>query len=333
MNLVGEHVDHQGGLVLPLALRQGVAVAWAPRPDRAVRVLALDAKGGDRFVHGSYVKSGRRWADLVRGACAVLEARGSRLPGLDLVIAGDVPAGKGLASSAAFVTAVLRAFFAASARDASPAGISRIVQEVEAEWAGVRCGAMDPYVAALNHPGEAILLDCRALTHEALPWPEGVEAVPIDTEVTRRLSETPYNERRAEVDDAVARAKAMRPDLAGVRDMTFADFAEVEGRLPEPGRRRLRHVVTEIDRVRRGADALRRGDAAALGRVMDEGHESLSKDFQCSTPAIDALAASIRAQPGVLGVRLQGAGWGGCLVVLRRKPEEPAASKEAPETS
>ena len=303
--------------MLPLALRVGVAVAWAPRPDRSVRVIAIDAKQGDRFTHGAYVRSGRRWADLVQGSCAVLEARGSRLPGLDLAIAGDVPAGKGLASSAALVTAVLRAFFAASSRDAAPAGVARLVQEIEAKWAGVRCGAMDPYVAALNTPGEAILLDCRALTHEALPWPQGVEAVPEDTRVARRLSETPYNERRAEVEDAVARAKSMRPDLESVREMTATDFAELEDRLPEPGRRRLRHVVTELERVRRGADALRRGDPAALGLVMDEGHASLSRDFECSTPEIDALAASIRAQPGVLGVRLQGAGWGGCLAVLR----------------
>ena len=309
-----------------MALKAGVAVAWGPRPDRAVRAVALDVNQGDRFVHGSYVKSGRRWADLVQGACAVLESRGSRLPGLDLVIAGDVPMGKGLASSAALVTAVLSAFFAASSRDAAPAGIARLVQEVEAKWAGVRCGAMDPYVAALGRPGEAILLDCRTLTHEVLPWPEGVEAVAEDTKIARRLSETPYNERRAEVEDAIARALATRPDLSGVREMTVADFREVEERLPEPGRRRLRHVVTELERVRRAADALRRGDAEGLGRVMDEGHASLSRDFECSTPEIDAMAAAMRSQPGVLGVRLQGAGWGGCFAVLRRK-EMPEAAR------
>src|SRR5688572_17944830 len=120
LNLLGEHVDHQGGPVLPLPLAQGVACAWGPRPDRSVRVIALDALQGDRFVLGTYARSGRRWADLVRGVCQALEAEGLRLPGIDLVIAGDLPAGRGLGSSGAFLVSVVRAFDAARGDDALP---------------------------------------------------------------------------------------------------------------------------------------------------------------------------------------------------------------------
>lgn len=318
LNLLGEHVDHQGASVLPVALREGVACAWGPRPDRTVRVLALDAKETDRFPLGAYDRSGRRWADMVRGACAALEARGVRLPGVQLSIAGDLPARRGLGSSAALLVAVLRALVAATGRPPpSPADLARVVPEIEATWAGVRCGPMDPYVAAVGKPGVPLLLDCRALAHEELPWPEGVEAVPVDSGVERELSKTPYNERRAELEEGLRRLAHAR-EAAAIAG-TPADDARLLDRLPEPFGRRARHVVGEVRRVTEGAAALRRGDAEALGRLLDEGHRSLSRDFESTTPALDATAASLRAQDGVLGVRLQGAGWGGCFVVLRRR--------------
>jgi galactokinase len=318
LNLIGEHVDHQGGSVLPLPLREGVAVAWGRRPDRAVRLLTVDPPSVDRFVIGEATRSGKRSADLVRGACAALEARGSRVPGLDLAVTADLPARKGLGSSGAFTVAALRAFLQAIGRTLEPKDVARIVMEVEERWAGVRCGPMDPYVAAAGKRGRPLLLDCRALSHEDLPWLEGVEAVPLDTGVERRLSETPYDERRAELERGLASIRKRDPASTASAEA----FARVESDLPEPDRRRCRHFVTELERVRRAAAALRAGDAPALGRILDEGHESLSRDFECSTPEIDALAAAERAKPGVLGVRLQGAGFGGSLVVLRTKQDD-----------
>ncbi len=322
LNLLGEHIDHQGASVLPMALREGVACAWAPRPDRAVRVLALDAQAGDRFTLGAYVRSGRRWSDLLRGLCQALEAQGRRLPGMDLVIAGDLPAGRGLASSAAFLVSVVKAFDAAAKRETDLEETVAAVQRTEETWGGVRCGAMDPYVAAVGKPGLPMLLDCKALRHEALPWPDGVDAVAVDTGVARDLSKTPYNARRAELEEGLKRlAHARAAAASGTSTSGFAvpqDDVRLLDRVPEPFARRARHFVSEVRRVGEGAQALRRGDAEALGRLLDEGHRSLSRDFECSTPEIDAKAAEIRSQDGVLGVRLQGAGWGGSLVVLRR---------------
>lgn len=317
LNLLGEHVDHQGGPVLPLPLRLGVAAAWATRPDRSVRVIALNAKQGDRFVLGAYGKSGRRWADLVRGVCRALEEEGLRLPGLDLVLAGDLPVGKGLGSSGAFLTAVVRAFDAAR-RDAPtpPATVAAVVMEAEAREGGTRCGPMDPYVAAVGVPGTPLLLDCARLVHEALPWPDGVEAVPIDSGVTRSLASTPYNERRAEFEEGLRRLQNAR-DLARAAGAPLDDHRLVE-RIPEPFGRRVRHVLSETRRVHDGAAALRRGDAETLGHLLDEGHRSLSRDAQTSTPELDAMAHALRQEDGVLGVRLQGAGFGGAFVILRR---------------
>jgi galactokinase len=316
--------------VLPLPLAQGVAAAWGHRPDRAVRVTSLDANGGDRFTLGTYVRSGRRWADLLRGLCAVVEARGIRLPGIDLVTAADLPARKGLGSSAAFLVACLRAFFGAAGRPVEPRTAAEIVQAVEAEWAGVHCGAMDPYVAAAGVVGKPLLLDCQALTHEELPWPPGVEAVPEDTGISRELSSTPYDARRKELERGLDHVRAAQPGARSLRELDARSLAIALEEVPDPARRRVRHAITEVARVGLAADALRASDAAALGHVLDEGHKSLSRDFECSSPEIDELVKERRTEPGVLGVRLQGAGWGGCLVVLRKKKGDvPAPSGHA----
>jgi galactokinase len=316
LNLLGEHVDHQGGDVLPMALPQGVAVAWAPRPDRSVRVTALDVNAGDRFTFGQIARSGRRYADLLRGACASLEAEGIHVPGLDLAIASDLPMGAGLGSSAAYLVAVLNAFLAAAERVATPADHARWVMKAEREWGGVPCGPMDPYVSALGLVGAPIRLRCKTLEHEVLPWPEGVEAVPEDTGVRRSLDETPYAGRRAALERAL---RAPSRTVASREVEAFERTYRLAAEAPAGDDGVSRHFHSETARVAAGVAALRDRDGAALGRLIDESHASLSKDFDCSTPEIDAFVAKVRAREGVLGVRLQGAGWGGSLVVLRRR--------------
>ena len=248
-----------------------------PRPRRAGDL----ARGeGGRPLHARRVREvGPQWADLVRGACAVLEARGSRLPGIDLAIAR--PPGE---EGPRLLGRLRRGGRPLPPRrrlpDGSPAGIARIAQEVEAKSAGVRCGAIDPYVAAMGKSAAPILLDCLHPTHEALPWPDGVEAVPVDTGVARDLAATAYNERRAELEAAIAVLKKARPGTQSLRDWSLDDLENLEDAIPAASRRRLRHALTEMTRVKRAADALRKGDAKALGAVLNEGHESLSSDFE-----------------------------------------------------
>lgn len=316
--VLGEHLDHQLGEVLAAPLPQGLACAWAVRPDTRVVVWAMDVKGKDSFHHGQQIRTGRGWSDLARGACARAAQGGRRLPGLDLVVIGDLPQGEGLASSAAFLVVVLRAIHEAVGEYRSRWELAEDVPWIEREWAGVACGAMDPYVIAAARPGQVLHVDCRELDHEVLQLPAEHELVAEDTGIRRRLAETPYNERRAELAAALAEIRRIRPDVRGLPDLAPAEFAEIEERLAEPGRSRARHVVSESERVRAAVQALAAGDAPTLGRLMVQGHRSLVEDFESSLPEVDRLVEMALAQPGVLGARLQGAGWGGRLVVLRR---------------
>lgn len=321
--LLGEHVDHQGGRILAVPTPEGVYVAWGLRPDHRVRLHALNARASDRFEAGAPDRSGRRWADLARGAFARFAQAGRRLPGIDLVVFGDLPANAGLASSAAYTAGVVKAILDAIGEPLDPAALAKHVAAVERDWAGVACGFMDPYVTAVAEAGEVVHLDTRTLTHETLPLPAGTRLDHVDTGIARRLSETPYNERRKELAHALVRIRELEPEIQGLVDLTPDHFEAIADRLDDPYVRRARHVVTEADRVRRAVEALGAGDAERLGTLMHACHASLANDFECSLPQIDEQVDRLAAEEGVLGVRLQGAGWGGSLAVLRTVEDEP----------
>ena len=319
--LLGEHVDHQGGRILAAPTAEGVYVAWGIRPDHRVRLHALNARGTDRFDPGTLDRSGRRWADLARGACARFVQEGRRLPGLDLAVFGDLPAGAGLASSAAYTGGIVRAVLDAIGEPLDPAALARHVAAVEREWAGVSCGFMDPYVAAVARPGEVVHLDNRTLTHETLALPPGTRLDHVDTGVARRLSETPYNERRRELAHALgvparAGAGAEPPRRPHARSLRVAR---------RPPRRAAR--ATRAPRGHRGRTGAPRRRGAAGRRRRGARRRSCTRatraswrDFECSLPEIDAQVAALETEDDVLGVRLQGAGWGGSLAVLRTVP-------------
>jgi galactokinase len=170
-------------------------------------------------------------------------------------------------------------------------------------------------------PGDVVCLDNRTLTHEILRLPEGTRLDAVKTGIQRRLSETPYNERRKELAHAFSVLRGLEPDLTSLVDLTPNRFESLADRLDDPYARRARHVVTEADRVRQGIDALGAGDAKTLGTLMHACHESLAHDFECSTPEIDEQVAQLEHEADVLGARLQGAGWGGSLAVLRTVEE------------
>ena len=320
VNLIGEHTDYNGGLALPIALDYRTYAAASPRADRVVRVRSLQASEGVEISLDD-VGPGRvsGWAAYVMGVPWALEQAGFAVGGLDLVIDGQVPLGAGLSSSAALECAVAAAYSALFDLGLmeSPEGRAQLVaacRRAENEIAGAPTGGMDQSASLLCAQGHALLLDCRsgATTHVPLALTEAdVRVLVIDTKAHHALVDGQYGARRAACEEAAA--------LLGVetlREVGIAGLDDALAQLPdEVMRRRVRHVVTEIDRVTLTADALRAGELAEVGRLFVASHESLRDDFEVSCDELDAAVESALAA-GALGARMTGGGFGGSAIAL-----------------
>ncbi len=310
VNLIGEHTDYNDGFVLPMAIDRDIRIALRPRVDDTVRVYAVDIEQEASFSLGALERADG-WQEYLKGVAWALAEDGVTLSGFDGVLAGDVPRGAGLSSSAALELAACRAFQASSGFPWQPTAMARLCQRAENGWVGVNSGIMDPLISALGREGHALLLDCRTLEGEAVPLPAGHVVVVLDTGTRRGLVGSAYNERRAQCEEA-----ALHFGVPALRDVTPEAFEAGAAGLEELPRKRARHVIGENARTLAAAEAMRRGDAATLGRLMNASHASLQEDFEVSSPALDAIVACARGHPACLGARMTGAGFGGCAVAL-----------------
>ncbi|HTU93991.1 MAG TPA: galactokinase [Gemmataceae bacterium] len=325
VNLIGEHTDYNDGFVLPLAIDRAVWIALRPRADRHVLVHSLDFAGSATFALDDLTRGDGGWAEYVKGMAWALQQAGHKLRGWEGVIAGDVPVGAGLSSSAALELAVARAFAAVSELPWDAATMARLGQRAENEWVGVRCGIMDQMISASGRAGHALLIDCRSLHAEAVPFPPETTVVVLDTATRRGLVDSAYNERRGQC-EAAARVFG----VAALRDVSAAHLEAEPGRLDEITRHRARHVVTENERTLQAAEAMRHGDAVAVGRLMNASHASLRDDFAVSSRELDVMVECGRAHSACLGIRMTGAGFGGCAVALvHSEPAEAFTSAVA----
>ncbi len=322
VNLIGEHTDYNGGYVLPTAIPQRTRVALRVRPDRQV-VARTDVEASPGAYELGAEAPGRGWLDYVQGITWVLAREGFSVAGMELEIASEVPAGSGLSSSAALEVSLLRALRAAFDLPLDDVRLAWIGQRAENEFIGARVGIMDQMAASLADERTALFLDTRSLAYERVPLLAATELVVIHSGISHSHAAGAYNTRRAECERAC--------ELLGVgqlRDLDLEDLPRVEG-LPEPLGRRARHVVTEDARVLDAVAALRAGDAERLGDLLDASHASLRDDFEVSTPEVDLLVDLARREPGVLGARLTGGGFGGAIVALVRRGEGAAAGQQA----
>ncbi len=308
VNLIGDHTDYTGGLVLPMALDMGTTVRFSPAPrtvPTTTMTLRSDADPEPAAIETDVVdptKVQPAWARYVAGIVVELRAAGRDVRGGEGTVATTLPLGAGLSSSAALEVAVALALGATG----SPLEIAELCRRAEQLASGVPCGIMDQLVATAAVERCALLIDCRSLTVDPVRIPAGLEVVVVDSGEHRALVGSPYAERRADCERAA--------DLIGpLRDAALED---VEGIPDDRLRRRARHVVTENQRVAEAADALRAADLERFGQLMRESHRSLRDDFEVSTPALDALVDRLNATAGVFGARLTGAGFGGCAVAV-----------------
>ena len=315
VNLIGEHTDYNDGFVLPMAIDREMLIAARRRNDRLVRMVALDL--GDRRAEFSLDAIARddrqKWSNYIRGVALMLEQRAIRLPGLDIAIRGNVPIGSGLSSSAALQVCAATTFQSFAEFELSKVDLARLCQRAENEFVGVQSGIMDQFISALARADHALLIDCRDLSYQNVPLPRGATIVVCDTMKRRGLVDSEYNTRRAECEQAAGALGAN-----ALRDASLEQFTRLEKGMPPNVAQRARHVITENARVMQAVAAAEKNDLAAFGALMNASHESLKNDYAVSCAELDAMVEIARTQPGCLGARLTGAGFGGCTVNLVR---------------
>jgi galactokinase len=340
VNLIGEHTDYNDGFVLPCALERGTIVAVARRGDRRVVVRALDLAPEpagtsvdapeDIFALEAAPAplAAGHWANHPRGLVAAWLSSGHALPGLDIAIAGDLPRGAGLSSSASLGVALGAAFARVTGATVDAAALARLAQRGENDTVGCACGIMDPLVSAAGREGAALLIDCRALAWEEVAVADDIAVLVVHSGVSRELADGAYNQRRAECERA-----ARFYDVTALRDLTPSGLAPgglAPSGLDEVAFRRARHVVTENARAHAFAAALRRHDLVAAGAALRASHASLRDDFEVSHPAVDALVAVLDAAIGDEGgARMTGGGFGGCVVALLPRARSTAVRTAA----
>jgi galactokinase len=334
VNLIGEHTDYNDGFVFPAAIDRDVLIAGARRNDSQVRSYALNFNQSSTFPleNTEPATEGReRWSNYVRAMAWVFAQEKLPLSGINCVVQGDVPLGAGLSSSAAMLVASGLALATAAGTTLDPVRLALLAQRGEREFVGVNVGIMDQFISALGQKSHALLIDTRSLTYEAVPLPQsGVSIVIADTNKKRGLVDSEYNTRRAECEQAVEILRRFLPDIQALRDVSMEAFTRYEAQLPEVVRKRARHVITEDARTLESVIALKAGDLARFGQLMNASHESLKNGYQVSCKELDALVEAARAVEGVYGARMTGAGFGGCTVSLVADSAVAAFQRDVP---
>ena len=317
VNLIGEHTDYNNGFVLPVAVNRYIWVAASRNSERKVTLYAINFREEVTFPLDDIQFDGEKpWSNYQRGVAYVLQQEGFRLPGIKAVIGGDVPIGAGLSSSAAVEVAMALAFQLLGGFEIERPRLALLCQRAENEFVGMRCGIMDQFTSLLARENCALFLDCATLEYRYVPLPEDVSILVADTGVKRELAASEYNLRRQQCEDAVQLLHKRWPSVNSLRDVDPASMPGWEELLPEPLRRRARHVVNENNRVLQAVKALERGDAEEFGRLMNQSHISLRDDYEVSCPELDLLVETAWQTEGVYGSRLTGAGFGGCTITL-----------------
>lgn len=323
VNLIGEHTDYNGGAAMPAALQYGTWFAVRRRDDRALRFYSANFEE-DGIIEGSLddleAMQDAKWARYPAGVIWAFEKEGLPIDtGMDVYVLGTIPNGAGLSSSASVEVGTGYILSDMYGLGVPNERLARLGQMAENDFVGVNCGIMDQYAIAMGRDGNAIFLRTSPLEHEYAPLDLGdAEIIIVSSNKQRGLGDSKYNERRAECETAL-KALQQKADIQSLGDLSVAQFEEIEDVVSDPVlRRRARHAVSENERTIKAKDALNHGDIEAFGQLMNASHDSLRDDYEVTGLELDTLVDSARSQPGVIGSRMTGAGFGGCTVNIVR---------------
>lgn len=315
INIIGEHADYNGGLVMPAAINKAVYVAISKREDSEIHLFSESYQ--EKYIGNinDVKKSDKAWANYILGVVDGFLKRNLSVAGFNLYIYGDVPLGAGLSSSAAIECATAFALAQLNELSVASMDLALIAQKAEHEFAGVNCGIMDQFASVFGKENYAMMLDCRSLAHEYIPLKlDGYKLVLLNTNVKHSLSDSAYNDRRAQCEQGVAWVKAYHPAVEFLRDVSEEMLLTHVQPKNNETYTKCSFVVAEIERVKKAAKALKEGDLKALGQLMFETHEGLSKAYEVSCKELDFLVDQVKGLDDVLGARMMGGGFGGCTI-------------------
>lgn len=332
VNLLGEHVDYNNGLVIPTAIDLTVWLAFSPSETAENTIVALDMADEASFGLEHLAAKTRAdgsplpdWAKYPAGVMSTISQAGQPTPAMNAVFTSNIPRGAGLSSSAAVEMAFAVAWQKLGGWTVAPMDLARFSQKAENDYVGVKCGIMDQFASACGEIDRLLVLDCRSLTWQTAPLPSDVAIVIADTSVRRSLANSnTYNHRRESCEEAVRLLQTHLPGIQSLRDVSVEDFQRFSAELPVEVAKRASHVVHEIERTQRGVELLQAGELAAFGKLMNDCHDSLRDLYEVSSSELDVMAAIGQALPGSYGARLTGAGFGGCTVNLVESSAAPA---------
>lgn len=318
VNLIGEHIDYNGGSVMPCAISRGTYLCISGNTDKVFRFECLNfPETATLHLQGSYTKSGGQWFNYPLGVINELLSGGHNMSGLDFLFYGNLPVGAGLSSSASIEVLTAFAITSHFGISLSRTDIALLAKKVENQFIGVNCGIMDQFAVAMGKDDQAILLNCDTLEYEYLPFKTGdYELVVINTNKPRKLAESKYNER---FDECMTALKLFQQKLniGCLCDLSPLTFEQNQFVLnTELLKKRAWHVVTEHQRVKDAALALQAGDMETFGKLMFASHQSLKDNYEVTGAELDCIVDFCYSFTGCIGARMTGAGFGGCAIAL-----------------
>jgi len=327
VNLIGEHTDYNEGFVLPVGIDRDIVYLGSARKDRKVVLYSLNFNQREEFSLDFIPPRSGKWSDYPRGVLKIfsdwiLSAEDRVLPfkGMNLLIEGNVPIAAGLSSSAAMEVGMAATLQKLNNLDIPSLELIKLARKAENEFVGVSCGIMDQFISCLSRKGYCLFLDCRSLEYEYIPLNLGDVKIAIcNTKVKRELANTFYNKRRSECTEGLKVLQKYLPQIKSLRDVELEVFRSYEDLLPEDIRKRLRHVITENQRVLDSLKALKENNLQEFGRLLYASHESLKNLYEVSCEELDIMVNIAREIDGVTGSRMTGAGFGGCTIALVRE--------------
>lgn len=320
INLIGEHTDYNNGFVLPAAIDKGVYIGIKAREDNHINLYSIDYQESFQTDIHTLAYGEGLWTNYIIGVLRVLKKNTELLKGFDLVVAGDVPLGAGLSSSAALTCAMSFAINELFHLNLDKLDIARIGQQTEHEAVGVRCGIMDQFASVFGKKQNLIKLDCQNLSFEYIPIDiDGYEILLLNTNVKHSLASSAYNKRREACEAAVSIIKDNHPNVSSLRDVTIQQIEDLVKPVASEYYTKSKFVVEENQRLLKATEALKNKDIKTLGKLLYEAHWALSKEYEVSCAELDFLVTEVSSYAEVAGARMMGGGFGGCTINIVKK--------------